>query len=338
MQRATIKGILNKKVNSWLETLPENLREKVRPNVIVTGGAITSLLMNERVNDFDIYFKNVETVKLISEYYVEEFKRRQKKDIKFRDGGEPEIYIVTENDVGDIVQSTIKKDSKLIYDHVKHNVEKRVKIIVRSSGAASETEDVDAYRYFEGINPSTGEQTEYVNRLVETVKTTETENKKGEYRPIFLTTNAITLSDDIQLVMRFFGEPDEIHKNYDFVHCTCYYDHNNKYLNLPSEALEAILDKRLYYVGSKYPLCSLFRMRKFIERGWKISAGQILKCALQISDLDLTNIKVLEDQLTGVDVAYFYQLIDAIKLDIKDKGGTGHIDKTYIMELVDKIL
>ncbi|HXJ41375.1 MAG TPA: hypothetical protein VNH18_18985, partial [Bryobacteraceae bacterium] len=57
----------------------------------------------------------------------------------------------------------------------------------------------------------------------------------------------------------------------------------------------------------------LFRLRKFIKRGWSINAGQILKIAFQVSELDLNNLEVLEDQLTGVDVAYFVQLITKLK-------------------------
>ena len=45
--------------------------------------------------------------------------------------------------------------------------------------------------------------------------------KKPKYRPVYLTSNAITLSDQIQIVIRFWGEVEEIHKNYDFAHCTC---------------------------------------------------------------------------------------------------------------------
>jgi hypothetical protein len=96
--------------------------------------------------------------------------------------------------------------------------------------------------------------------------------------------------------------------------------------------MEAMLSKELRYVGSKYPICSLVRVRKFVGRGWRINAGQILKMAMQISELDLTNIEVLEDQLTGVDTAYFVQLVD--KLKEKDPS---KVDTAYLVELIDKI-
>ena len=101
---------------------------------------------------------------------------------------------------------------------------------------------------------------------------------------------------------------------------------------LRPDALEALLAKELRYVGSKYPICSVVRLRKFISRGWRINAGQILKMAMQISQLDLTDIKVLEDQLTGVDTAYFLQLIQRLKDNDPEK-----VNGAYLIEIIDRI-
>ena len=102
------------------------------------------------------------------------------------------------------------------------------------------------------------------------------------------------------------------------------------------EALEALLAKELKYVGSKYPLCSVIRTRKFIKRGWFISAGQYLKICFQLSKLQLDKIDVLEDQLVGVDSAYFVHLIEVIRKDLEE-GIIKDIDETYVAKLVDKI-
>ena len=131
-------------------------------------------------------------------------------------------------------------------------------------------------------------------------KALETEHDQGpKYRPVFMSTNAITLSGKIQIILRFYGDPDEIHKNYDYVHCTNYWESKEGKLTLRQPALEALMARELRYVGSKNPICSMIRMRKFIRRGWQINAGQILKMVMQISELDLKDIRVLEDHLTG---------------------------------------
>ena len=118
----------------------------------------------------------------------------------------------------------------------------------------------------------------------------------------------------------------------DFVHCTNYWTSWNNELVLNPAALESILSKELRYVGSKYPICSLVRLRKFIARGWRINAGQILKMAMQVSELDLTDIDVLEDQLTGVDTSYFVQLIKGLRDKDPDK-----VDHAYLVEIIDRM-
>ena len=162
----------------------------------------------------------------------------------------------------------------------------------------------------------------------------ETENEK--YRPRFITSNAITLTDKVQLVIRFYGEVEEIHKNYDFAHCTCAWSSWDNELFLPEKALECIINKELYYIGSKYPLCSIVRTRKYLERGYHINAGQYVKMCFQLNELDLKDVKVLEDQLTGVDTTYFKMMVDAIQKHMEETGEE-RVDATYAMNLINKL-
>lgn len=162
----------------------------------------------------------------------------------------------------------------------------------------------------------------------------EVDSPKGKYVPVFVSENAITLSNKIQIVTRFYGEPDKIHNNFDFVHARCYYDHQSYKLVTPQDALRSMQSKTLRYTGSLYPVCSLFRLRKFISRGWKISAGDILKMSLQISEIDLTDIKVLREQCTGVDATYFFMFVDAAR-NAKESGVS--LNSTYLSEILDRI-
>lgn len=157
---------------------------------------------------------------------------------------------------------------------------------------------------------------------------------KGKFVPVFMTDNAISLSDDVQLVLRFFGKPEEIHKNYDFVHCTSYWVSRTGELVLPQAALEAIITKELRYVGSRYPICSLVRIRKFIERGFTINAGQIMKIVMQIHRLNLKDINVLNDQLLGVDASYFREFIRKLELGDVD---IDNVDPGYLGQILDDI-
>jgi hypothetical protein len=196
-----------------------------------------------------------------------------------------------------------------------------VTIKVQSAGITGEEVEQDEYDYFESYPNPSARMEQYLNGA--------SHRDTGKYTALAITTNAITLSDKVQVVLRFVGPAKEIHKNYDFVHTTNYYtEEEGVVLNQP--ALESILAKELKYVGSLYPICSMFRIKKFIQRGWTITAGEMLKIAWDISKLDLNNRDVLQDQLTGVDAAYFNQLIRLL-------GEGQEIDRTYLFELVNRV-
>ena len=305
MKEKTIKKILKGKFENLLKSIDDNkIKELFRKGTIITGGCITSMLLNEDVNDFDMYFKDPETAYQISNYYVKKFNS----------------------------QETVKNKGVPVRISVKREWD-RVNIVVKSAGIAGRDNQA-SYNYFEGLGANETESDTYIDSAIHFSKSDVKDIKRGEYKPIVLTSNAITLSSEVQLILRFIGSPEEIHKNYDFIHCTNYWTSWDGELVLNKEALLAIMTKELKYQGSLYPICSMFRVRKFIERGWTINAGQILKMAFQISKLDLEDILVLQDQLTGVDVAYFHELINVLKQEIVN-GKT--IDNVYISKLIDEI-
>jgi hypothetical protein len=313
MKAKTIKKVIQDKMESWWETIEDlDLQEMVRKNTIVTGGCIASMLLKESISDFDIYFRDRETTRKVALYYVDRFKP------------------VTSKGIQCLIRVDESKDD-------------RIGVIIQSAGVASEEGTQKEYEYFEAT--SQGEAGNYVGDVMNDPGEIEdlyqeTQSKalevvddgKPKYRPVFISTNAITLSHRIQLITRFYGKPDEIHANYDFVHCTNYWSSWDNELVLRKEALEALLTKELKYVGSKYPICSLIRIRKFIQRGWTINAGQILKMVMQASELDLKNIRVLQDQLTGVDAAYFCEILAKLK-----EGDPEKINSAYLCEIVDRL-
>lgn len=316
MKKKTINKVICNKFDEWLASITdENVRKLVESNTIITGGCIASMLLQEPVNDFDIYFSNKETTLAVAEYYVSKFK--EKVSQKF-EGEEKEVLMYVED----------KED--------------RIKIYIKSAGIAGEKTE-DNYQYFESRPPEEGE--DYVETAVKSVEEqdeiiVDTSAPKKEYRPVFLSANAITLSDKVQIVVRFYGDPDTIHQHYDYIHCTSYWTSKDRQLTLKQAALEALMAKELVYVGSKYPVCSVIRTRKFLKRGFTINAGQYLKMAFQISQLDLTNLEVLEDQLIGVDAAYFGQLIDGLKKHsekMKEDGKEFQLDYGYLATIIDKI-
>lgn len=295
MQNKTIKKVLGEKLEEWLHTIDDfEVQSAARKDVIVTGGSIVSMIMGDKINDYDVYFRTKETTKLVAQYYVDKFKQQ--------------------NPQGNVIP--LVKEEKLT--NILDEEEDRIVIWVKSVGVASSND-------YTVREDDTEEPEEQIEELDEGEK----------YRPVFLSENAITLSHKVQLITRFYGEPDQIHRNFDFVHACCYYDHTKNKLETPVEALRAMQSMTLKYRGSLYPVCSLFRLRKFISRGWKISAGEILKIAMQISRINLQDRSVLKEQLTGVDALYFNMLIEALKdapLDENDNLST-----EYIIEVIERI-
>jgi hypothetical protein len=315
LKSKTIKSILRNKVNAWLETIEdEDLRKACAKEAIVTGGSIASMLLGEEVNDFDIYFRTKSTVRRVADYYVKQFEAQRKAQ-----GGVPVKIFVEE------VKDTKGKD--------------RVRIVVKSAGVAGDGQEKE-YQYFEGIQ-NDHDAGEYVSEAFDPLSDVKDidddaklimEDDGPKYAPTFLSTNAISLRGKIQLILRFYGDPDEIHESYDFVHCMNYWESGESKLTLRPDALEALLSRTLVYNGSQYPLCSIIRTRKFVKRGWRINAGQFLKMAMQVSELDMKDHAVLEEQLTGVDVAYFAEVIEKIK-----ERDPERVNSAYLTEIIDRM-
>lgn len=327
MNRKAIKGTITSKFNSFLKTITDKkLRDDLKENTIFTGGCIASMLLGDEIKDFDIYFTNMDTALNVAHYFTKQFNETKRERIV------PKAYVQLGTKDG-IIKTWYNGDPCTSFGSTEQKQKKqrrnygngllpegRIRIFIKSAGVVGE---VPIDKPFEDVYDKEG-------------LPLETKDDKPKYRPVFLSSNAITLSDRFQLITRFYGTPDEIHKNFDFAHATNYFTTVDNNLVLRSNALEALLSKNLIYVGSKYPLCSIIRTRKFIERGYHINAGQYLKIMYQLSELDLNDIDVLEEQLIGVDSAYFMQIIDMIR-DKKEEDPNFKLESTYLCELIDKI-
>ena len=89
MTFSEISNILDDVVNQWLDSIDnEELRNTFAENVLVAGGSIGSLIRNETPNDYDLFFRNQETVNLVSDYYQQ-----------YDNSGNFRIIAITENAV-----------------------------------------------------------------------------------------------------------------------------------------------------------------------------------------------------------------------------------------------
>ena len=302
MQVKTIRTNIENKLNEWLGTITDiQLRKDVKENLLVSGGSITSMLLNEPVNDYDVYLTKMDIVKRIAEYYTKDIG-----GVVIFDGREKgkliEEYNDRERENG--TSYSVAKDKNSTAISLRNLKENQIKL------------------YFEG---ATGGM-----KLNDHLK-------EGElnYHVLYLSPNAISLSNNLQIVLRFWGTNEEIHKTFDFIHATNYFTFKDGVVrNLP--AIESILTKQLKYQGSYYPVTSIIRAKKFIKRGFNIGAGELLKIMFQISQLDLNNPDVLEEQLIGVDVAYFDLLITALRNKMTEEPDF-KLSTEYFNELINRI-
>lgn len=294
MQIKTISKIIKTKLNSWLNSITdEELKKELKDNILVSGGSITSLFLNEPVNDYDIYVKTTDLAEKIAKYYSKNY---------------PEIKV-------------FRGDHKEKYYQ---DTELHKEINPFSSGVTGS--------FFRNLKPDQVKL--WFNKEIG-YKTEHKDVGLEKYIPLYFSPNAISLSDKVQIVLRFTGNNEQIHKTFDFVHATNYFTFEEG-LVTNKKALESILTKQLLYQGSFYPLTSIIRTKKFIKRHWNINAGEYLKIMFQISNLNLTNVDVLEDQLVGVDVAYFQLLINILRKKV-EKEPNWVPTYEYIFTIIDKV-
>lgn len=290
----TIEKVLMYKIDDWCKTLPEELREPVKTSVVVTGGAIANMLVGIQANDYDVYLQDQSVALSLANYYIQSLNT-----------GEKVSKIEAQRTVDGIC------------------------LHIKSSGISGTINPADGYEYFEipGTNPVA-----YLDKQMLKKNMRDAKNNKAKYLPLLFTDNAISLSNDIQIIIRFCGNPEQIHSNFDFEHTKNYWTLKTGLVTKQS-ALHSIMARELKYTGSLYPICSMFRLRKFINRGWNITAGEMLKIAWDINKLDLTDINVLKEQLIGIDTAYFLQFIDIISKEKPD----GQYDRAYLVNLIDRV-
>ena len=73
MKAKTVAKSIETKINNWLESLPEDVSKAVSNKVVVTGGSIASMFLQENVNDYDIYFKDIKSAIIVTQYYCKKW-------------------------------------------------------------------------------------------------------------------------------------------------------------------------------------------------------------------------------------------------------------------------
>lgn len=119
---------------------------------------------------------------------------------------------------------------------------------------------------------------------------------------ISVTPNAITIQFNplypvVQIVTRFYGEPDRIFTSFDYEHCKAYYTPQDGTLVYNNSL---VIEKKLVYTGlDGYPVNALSRLVKYINRGYTVDKKSLLVLAEKLGRLDWDNTDIVANQLIG---------------------------------------
>jgi hypothetical protein len=150
------------------------------------------------------------------------------------------------------------------------------------------------------------------------------------FKEVYKSDSAITYTSSItgsriQIIYnpKIIGNVFDIINKFDFTICMCAYNFANLSFYCAKNYLTDNISKRLVFnINTPYPISSLYRLQKYIKKGYKFSGIDSVKMALTINSLHIKTINDLKDQLQGVDTLALKDLTDKL-------GSFGEAAKSY---------
>jgi hypothetical protein len=103
------------------------------------------------------------------------------------------------------------------------------------------------------------------NSVTNLVKEINAEYHGAKINGLMITSNAITLKNNFQLITKTCGEPKDVTSTFDYEHCRAYYIPAEDKLFISPLTYNCIMNKKLV-IHNKEALHN--REQKFIDRGW----------------------------------------------------------------------
>lgn len=115
----------------------------------------------------------------------------------------------------------------------------------------------------------------------------------------------------VQLIRVLTGEPNEVISTFDFTICQGAFDGEDFYLS--GSFFQHLAQRKLVFnIKAEYPLCSLYRARKFITRGFSLSGIEAIKLGLKLNSIQIKTYADLRKQLMGIDTLFLADLTDSL--------------------------
>jgi len=146
------------------------------------------------------------------------------------------------------------------------------------------------------------------------------DEKKSE-KPV-VTDNAYSFQLDhqrYQFIKVATGTPEQVIGGFDFTVCMGAVTVDGDFTFAP-DFFQHLAQRRLVFnIGTEFPICALYRTRKYIKRGFELSGIEAIKLALRIQNLDISDYKELRRQLMGIDTLFLKELTDSLKTEGEKK-------------------
>lgn len=166
-----------------------------------------------------------------------------------------------------------------------------------------------------------------------------------DLKAVFDTPNAISYCKNnrkIQLIKKFYGDPTDVLKRFDLTVCQCAYipfPYTSQNMFVMSDSFLEHLSLRLlvYNTNGDHPINSLYRVVKFLKRGYKVPAVELVKLALRINNLEINTYRDLKEELEGIDTILLKDFTDSL-IDKKENNYdfnqalgmiNGYLEKKY---------
>lgn len=115
----------------------------------------------------------------------------------------------------------------------------------------------------------------------------------------------------IQLITRFTGGPYALFDDFDFTITTGAFSFNDNKFYFGDRFFTDIGKRKLVFIGnSNYPICALFRTKKYQARGYSLPGSTVMHIGLSIVRLKINTYKELKEQLLGIDTIYLQNLLN----------------------------
>jgi len=154
--------------------------------------------------------------------------------------------------------------------------------------------------------------------------------------PALVTPAATTFRIDgclVQCIQKVHGEPHDVLELFDFTIISAAYRPADRAFILHDDFLRDLAARRLIYIPGDYPISSLWRIKKYLARGFKIPATELIRLALTIHGIKLETYEDLRAQLEGIDMLFLKTLIDSVAAK-----GNATCDVREAINYIDEVL